>query len=593
MNIKTIMLLIAGTVAWSLTMVKSGLCWAGDCASGIGFWGPNGHDGIWHISFAKSLAKGTWEIPIFSGEQIQNYHIGFDLLLAALHKLTFIPVQILYFQILPPAMALLVGFFVYKFVREWTNSTTKAWWSTFFVYFGGSWGWLVNLIRSGNWDGESMFWAQQSVSTLINPPFALSLVIIFVALYLLVSKNNHPQPLLEKEGGKNNSPPFQGGARGGLVTRIKSWTIKKRLTLATFLFGILIQIKVYAGLLALTGLFVAGFWHLIQRKGAGLIKVFLGSFLVSLFIFAPTSGDVSSVIQFKPFWFLESMMAYPDRFGWEKYGEAMVNYRSGGVFVKGITAYSGAFLMFWFGNLGTRLLSIPLLLLWMKNYKKIDFLQIFFVVVILAGIVVPTLFVQTGTPWNTIQFMYYSLMFSGIVAGVAVGKFVEEIKLNTSMIYIIEVVIILLTIPTTLATLNYHYLPNRPPAKISAEELEALEFLSKQPDGVVLTQPFDRQLAQAALSDPPRPLYAYESTAYVSAMSGKMVYLEDEVNLEIMGYDWRGRRSSVEDYFYEPDDSFLLHNDIKYIYMIKTIGSTNIDKENIFENSTSIIYLAK
>jgi len=73
-TIWSILLILIGTAVWSLTMVKSGLTYP----YGVGFWGPNGHDGIWHISLAQSLAKGSWEIPIFAGETIKNYHIGFD-----------------------------------------------------------------------------------------------------------------------------------------------------------------------------------------------------------------------------------------------------------------------------------------------------------------------------------------------------------------------------------------------------------------------------------------------------------------------------------------------------------------------------------
>ena len=36
-------------------MVKSGLVYD----YGMGFWGPNGHDGVWHVSLASSLARGT------------------------------------------------------------------------------------------------------------------------------------------------------------------------------------------------------------------------------------------------------------------------------------------------------------------------------------------------------------------------------------------------------------------------------------------------------------------------------------------------------------------------------------------------------
>ena len=75
-------LIVLGTISWSLTMVKSGLIYD----YGMGFWGPNGHDGIWHIALVKSLLRGSLDMPVFAGEALKNYHIGFDFLLAGLSK---------------------------------------------------------------------------------------------------------------------------------------------------------------------------------------------------------------------------------------------------------------------------------------------------------------------------------------------------------------------------------------------------------------------------------------------------------------------------------------------------------------------------
>ena len=110
--------MILGSLTWSWTMVKSG--WfnssLGTNGSGLGFWGANGHDGIWHIALSESLASGTLSMPVFAGSAVQNNHIGFDLFLAFLNKITFISVPNLYFQILPPIFALLIGVLTYEFV---------------------------------------------------------------------------------------------------------------------------------------------------------------------------------------------------------------------------------------------------------------------------------------------------------------------------------------------------------------------------------------------------------------------------------------------------------------------------------------------
>ena len=168
---KGLIIILLGSFAWSLTIVKSGLFYSalGDNGPGLGFWGANGHDGIWHLALSESLAKGSWQMPIFSGYQLKNYHVGFDLILGILKRITSLSPGTFYFQILPPLFAFLIGVLTYKFVLLWTKSKSAVYWSLFFVYFGGSFSWIFGK-------GESAFWSQQSISTLINPPFSLSLI---------------------------------------------------------------------------------------------------------------------------------------------------------------------------------------------------------------------------------------------------------------------------------------------------------------------------------------------------------------------------------------------------------------------------------
>src|SRR5258708_2404367 len=230
-----LILILIGSVCWSITIIKSGLYYS----FGIGFWGANGHDGIWHIALINSLARGSFQMPVFAGYDIKNYHLGFDLAVAFLHNITRIPIVNLYFQIIPPIFALFVGITSYLFVLNWTSSKKAALWSTFFVYFGGDLAWVFG-------HGESTFWSQQSISTLINPPFALSLIFIFAGLYFLV---------------------------------------KKKYFLSAVFFGLLLETKAYAGVLVLGSLFIAGVWEYLREKKFKIFLVFLVSSAISLLLF--------------------------------------------------------------------------------------------------------------------------------------------------------------------------------------------------------------------------------------------------------------------------------------------------------------------
>lgn len=465
-NIRKWCLIIVGSVIWSLTMVKSGL----NYSYGIGFWGPNGHDGIWHLALAGSLSHFSLEMPVFAGQVIQNYHIGFDLFLAFLHLVTRIPISSLYFQVLPPLFAVSIGYLTYSLVNLWKHDSAAAWWAAFFVYFGGSWAWLLN-------SGESLFWSQQAISTLVNPPFALSLIILLLSLISML-KNKFYSTIL--------------------------------------LFAILPQIKIYAGILAFSGLLVISIY---RRK---YFKTLILSALLAALLYLPLNSHSSGLVVFRPFWFLQSLFT-PDRLNWPRFYSALQTYYSGRILFKGFFAYFFALLVFLLGNFGTRIFFL-------KSLKITGLLDYLFLPAMLLGLLFPMFFLQQGTPWNTIQFFYYTLFIASIYSGIAVSRFPK----------IVLILIAIITLPTTVLTLN-DYLPSRPPAKISRDELAALDFLSRQPHGVVYTLPFDKQKADAAIQYPPRPLYLYESTAYVAAYTGQPVYLEDTVNLNITGYNWQPR----------------------------------------------------
>ena len=247
-NSPAIILVLAGSAIWSLTLMRSGLKYP----FGIGFWGPNAHDGIWHIALAENLARGSLDNPIFAGFALTNYHLGFDVLLAVLARITSISAVTLYFQILPPIFALLIGVLSYKLIFSWSKSKGTTLWSLFFIYFGGGFGYLVTLIRGEGLGGDSMFWIQSAATTLVNPPFALSIIILLTGLLLLGKYKN----------------------TGNL----------KYFIFSSLLFGILVQIKVYATVVVLGALFTASIFEAFFEKKYRIFKVFIFSLIISLIL---------------------------------------------------------------------------------------------------------------------------------------------------------------------------------------------------------------------------------------------------------------------------------------------------------------------
>lgn len=518
-------LLSFGVFAQGLTMVRSGLIYDFD----MGFWGPNGHDGVWHLALTNQVLKGfPPPHPTFSGQKLTNYHYFYDLLLALTNKLTKIPLHNLYFQIFPLFLAMGLGILSFLVGYSWRKDFWTGFWLAFFNYFAGSFGYLVTLWRHGQLGGESLFWSMQSISTLINPPFAFSLLVLLSGVFLLL--------------------------------RVKKWTASKVIG-TSLLFGVLINIKAYAGVVGLSALLIYSLGKFFKKEKIYLLVSAL-AILISLLIFIPVNRGAGSLFVWKPFWFIHSMIESPDRLFLPRLAYARYLLIQQPIGLKLIAIEIFGLFLFLVGNLGTRVIGGWGIWSGVRKKKK-DRFDLFLIAGAGSSLIPPLLFVQKGTAWNTIQFFYYFLFFVNFYAAVTMAKIVREKK------WILLAGVIFLTIPTTISTLR-GYWGWPPPTTISKGELAGLSFLKKEPPGVVLTYPYNEFEKKQYLKTP-IPIKAYESTAYVAAFSGQQTFLEDQMNLSISGYDWQARRESVEKFFASEEGfrarGFLLNSRISYIYL--------------------------
>lgn len=537
------LLVLSGTIIWSLTTIKNGLLFD----YGFGFWGPNGHDAIWHLSLISELQKNIPpQNPIFGGTGLNNYHYFYDLLAAKSASLLNINVLDLVFRFFPLTFALLAGTLIYKLTFKISSSFTASFWATFFLYFGGSFGWVVSYFRNGNFGGETMFWAQQSISTLLNPPFAISLVLLLAGLNIYYT-------LKEKKDNLS-------------------------LLAVVLIFGTLIEFKAYAGILVLGSLFLVSIEKIFKKDFASL-GLFICSLAVSLLVFLPNNSGSESLIEFLPLWLVTSMITSQDRLNWYR----MTITLQSGVPYKMIYANTIGILVFILGNFGSRLIG----LVSMKEMFKERIL----IYILIFSIILPLLFIQKGNSWNIVQFLYYGLFIMAIFAGITMEKLYR--KLPKFIFLGLAVIIVLLTIPTTQNTLM-QYLPNRPPAKLSSNEFNALNFLRIQPEGIVLSYPFDEKLKSNFSA--PFPLSEYTSTAYVSAFSGKNGFIEDTINLEILGINYSSRINIAKEVFKNQGKSkeLLAQNNISYVYLFKPLKIEIDEKlmglETIYENEEVKIF---
>lgn len=535
-----VFLVIIGSGSWLLTSVKNGL----PTDYGFGYWGPHGHDSIWHLSLISELQRNPMPSnPVFAGESLKNYHYFYDLLLAKSGQIFALDSQDLLFRFFPLLISILCGLLMFRVVSNF-KGFRAGFFATFFLYFGGSFGWLVSYFRKGDFGGESMFWSQQAISTLINPPFAIS-ILIFLAGLILFQKWER-----QKDQEMRSTIP--------LIISL------------SLLWGILIEFKAYGGVLVLAALGLVALENIMIKKNFRYLAIFVLTSLISAMVFLPNNIGSNSLFVFAPLWLISTMIEFPDRLGWYRLSLTL----NSGVPVKVIPAYLLGIVIFIVGNLGSRIVGL-VSIKWLLQQRLL--LYIF-----LLGLILPLLFIQKGTNWNVIQFFYYSIFIFNILAGISLAT-MSRIRIGQGIVLLSLV----LTIPTTLDTLK-HYLPQRPPAMLSNSEYQALGFLKTQPEGIVLTLPFDSSLRDKFTE--PRPLYTYVTSAYVSAFSTHPTFVDDTINLEILGVDYKGRVSEQKDFANVSGLSkkILEDNHISYVYTLKMqdfkVDEGRMGLEKIFEN---------
>lgn len=547
-------IILLGVIFQNIPVFRSGTI----SSLGLGFWGPNSHDGIWHIALINQIIKGLPpQNPIFSGENLSNYHYFYDLLVGITFIITQTSILDLIFRFYPILFSVLLGLGTYSLTKKIFGSNLATFLSLFFVYFTGSLGWIVEYIREKHFGGESAFWVNQPVSFNLNPPFAISLILVIAVINLMVFE-------------KKNIVTF---------------------SLLTLLAGVLIGFKAYASILVISAIFILGIYKLIKEKSFYFLKVFSGSVFLSFLILLPNYQfknlffSASNTFIFMPFWFIHSMIDSADRVGWVRLSLARTTSLEQGNWFKFILSEFLGLLIFIGGNLGVRIFALT-------SFLKINFLKnsgyIFIIVLTSLSLIVPILFIQVGNPWNTIQFFYYGLYTTAVLLGGGLAYFYFKLAFPLNILLIISVILIA---PINAITTAKSYLYPFPHTVIGTGELEGLRILSNKEEGVVLTYPYDRE-ARNILKEP-LPLFAYETTAYVSALSGKQTFVSDEIQNEILKTNYKERLDSSRTFFKDLDAGFLQKNNIRYIY-IPTYFKKIIDEgeliKKIYENNEVLIY---
>lgn len=526
-----IVVLTLGVVGQLLVIAPSGVFRNGDLI----FYSAHGHDSAWHIALMEELSKGyPLQNPVFAGEKLVNYHFFSDIIPTIFSRYLPLTPLDLYFRFFPLLYSFVLGGVAYLIGRQLGGSFLAGIWSMIFAYFAGSFGFVVTWLRSGQIGGESLFWSSQSQSTIGNPPQIAASIILLTFIYLL----------------------------GYYLDKKNRWLLMILMLLA----GIIVVFKVYAGVVLLGALGIISLWRLITKRSIDLLAMFAGSFVLAAGLYLPNTSATFAFLIFEPWWFVRTMVVAPDRLNWLDLELKRQTYIAESNWKRVIQIELTAFVIFWLGNLGMRFLGLFYLAKHLKGFL-VDQQRLLITLMIIISLIMPLLFLQKGVASNTAQFLQYHLLLLGVVSGVAVAKLMEQIRsLRTQAI--ITTLIILLAVPTQIGLLNDFY--SKPPlSKISAAELQALDYLKQQtePASVILTPPYNQYFN---LAQPTLPIWDWFDTAYVAAFSARRTYFTDFEQVDIMGYDFRARQRFQQQVFAEINPQTfqnLLHDQpINYLY---------------------------
>jgi hypothetical protein len=371
-------------------------------------------DGLWHIALINVLKTSFPPLhPSSFLFNLSGYNYFYDLLIASISKIYLLDSIFLYFRFFPVFIAFLLGSSAYLFLKTTSNSK-NALLLTFFIYFTGSFAYLIPLFLPGNSWGESSFWVSQTFGTIVNQQLILSFGILFAILILLRKLDEHCD---------------------------------------NFYYHFLICVLISASLGFKSYAFMAfcclyAIYQIVSYFKTRSVRQIL-PLVILLLLSTPFYLLMSGKTQkfpffYQPFWFLDTMVLAPDRLNLVEWKMREDMYWFLGKPVHAMWIKAKEFFVFVFGNLGMRSVFV-ILLPFVFRYEKRLILSILGTFIILA--LFPLFFLQNGGVWNSIQFWYYALILANILAVLSLNTLFVKVK-HTSLKVIILLIVVGLSLPT-------------------------------------------------------------------------------------------------------------------------------------------------
>lgn len=526
-----------------LIIVPSGSRYCFDAKCGIYFWGAHEHDGVWHLALIES-AFHSWpfRFPSYAGQPLTGYNFLLDIWIY-IWTLCGISSSLLYFKVQPIIWFGLFIFLIHKLTQQLDKDRLLFRYVLLFLLFGGSFGFIIQWTRNGTLFGSSGVPTMQGALGMTNPQFMWSLCVLCLIWICVASKKL--QWIL--------------GPLICIGLGLKFYFIAPALVFVIWSLGENIVYRRYRAFFVL------------------LVSCVL-SIACAYILFYKGQGGGSGGLIWQPFALTHQMVE--DRNMW--FNEEMVRQRyfllEAGSFMSPRLWWIEIQTIFYFifFNYGIRIVGViisPLAYLLFRSSRKTIVLL---GTSIILSTLLPILYIQKGTWWNTIQFLYYGIFLAGILSAYISWLFVKKAP---KFVQICIPFICMLTFLPSIYDLVHTFGNTRNVSYISDDEIEALQYLHTLPDGVVLTQPF----VQGKHNKLPDRF----DTAYVSALSRKQTYIADKDQMNLFNVPFENRLKQVK-------TAPCLHLDkVTYVYVRKdtktesgfTCLDTIANASRIYENA--------
>lgn len=544
----TLLIVLTGVfLALSFIVTNDNYRCEGDiCGLWIGQW--HKHDYIWHLALIKmSFNSFPLMHPNYSGAVLDGYNYLLDYLVYLVSKIGISPID-MFFKILPMIFFPPYLYFLFKNSRLYNKSNIYLNSFLFFALLGTSFSYLISLyigrgLYYSTLAGFPVVTSIQPTTVFLNMQYAYSLLVLLVVIYLMQLKSRTPLQALALL------------VLSAIAVSLKFYAV----------FVLTLLVGVYGTWQVLKTASLKRFWDL-------LLPTALGVLLSIVWFYNPFKELANSGFAYDPFAITHHMTEDINLF----YNQYLTNARyfltAHGVSPRLVAIEALNIILFLLVNYGTRIIAVYSIIAKIKN-KQWNLFDTALLITIVVLTLFPILFVQRGSFYNTMQFLYYAIFLSSYFAADALFRLLTVFK-NRILSYILIMLIVAATVPTHFDQFRYLSEPQR---VTTQAELEALEYLESLPSGNVFVT------------------HSHKKDAYISAFSGKPTYFTDIDQLDVTRVSATEREQIViRPWLLVPQDI-----DVRYWYLRKSDEDFSIINDKIksdpafkvlYENNEIILY---